>query len=140
MSKDTYTCDICGLRRRGTLTTTTGVTSGSANTAESTSARPIMCYVFQCRPVRGVKEWFQVPIQEGIHIVDAAKARQNGFGKSIRYAMSHPRGKIEIVCTLPSGETVFKFHQSKDDADMIRPFSRVLSPMDTWLDENLCGV
>lgn len=97
-------------------------------------------YVFQCRPVRGVKERFQVPIQEGIHIVDAAKARQNGFGKSIRYAMSHPRGKIEIVCTLPGGETVFKFHQSRDDADMARPFTRVLSPMDTWLDENLCGV
>ena len=97
-------------------------------------------YVFQCRPVTGVKERFQVPILEGIRIVDAAKARQNGFGKSIRYAMSHPRGKIEIVCTLPTGETVFKFHQSKDDADNARPFLRTLSPSDTWLDEELNGV
>ena len=97
-------------------------------------------YIFQCRPVTGVKERFQVPIEEGIRIVDAAKARQNGFGKSVRYAMSHPKGKIEIVCRLPSGETVFKFHQSKDDADMARPFTRVLKPTDTWLDGELNGI
>ena len=97
-------------------------------------------YIFQCRPVTGVKERFQVPIEEGIRIVDAAKARQNGFGKSVRYAMSHPRGKIEILCRLPSGETVFKFHQSKDDADNARPFTRTLSPSDTWLDEELNGI
>lgn len=60
-------------------------------------------YVFQCRPVRGVKGRFQVPISEGIRIVDGAKARQNGFGKSFRYAMSHPRGKIEIISQLDDG-------------------------------------
>ena len=97
-------------------------------------------YVFQCRPVTGVKERFQVPIQEGIRIVDAAKARQNGFGKAIRYAMSHPKGKIEILCCLPSGETVFKFHQSKDDADLARVFTRTLAPSHTWLDSNLNGI
>jgi len=97
-------------------------------------------YIFQCRPVTGVKERFQVPIEEGIRIVDAAKARQNGFGKSVRYAMSHPRGKIEIIGGLPGGETVFKFHQSKDDADMARPFTRVLKPADTWLDGEFNGI
>ena len=97
-------------------------------------------YVFQCRPVTGVKERFQVPIEEGIRIVDAAKSRQNGFGKSVRYAMSHPRGKIEILCRLPNGETVFKFHQSKDDADMARPFTKLLRPADTWLDNDLNGI
>lgn len=97
-------------------------------------------YVFQCRPVTGVKERFQVPIREGIRIVNAAKARQNGFGKSIRYAMSHPRGKIEIIRELPSGETVFKFHQSKDDSDNARIFTLPLSPADTWLDEDLRGI
>lgn len=97
-------------------------------------------YVFQCRPVTGVKERFQVPIREGIRIVNAAKARQNGFGKSIRYAMSHPRGKIEIIGELPGGETVFKFHQSKDDADNARIFALPLSPSDTWLDDDLRGI
>lgn len=96
-------------------------------------------YVFQCRPVTGVKGRFQVPIEEGIRIVDEAKARQNGLGKAIRYIMSHPRGKIEIICKLSNGETLFKFHQSKDDADNALPFTRALSPDDTWLDEDLQG-
>lgn len=97
-------------------------------------------YVFQCRPVKGVKGRFQVPIEEGIRIVDDAKARQNGFGKSFRYIMSHPRGKIEILCKLPSGETAFKFHQSKDSTDNARIFLQKLSSADTWLDEELHGI
>ena len=97
-------------------------------------------YIFQCRPVTGVKGRFQVPLQEGVRIVDSAKALQNGFGKSVRYAMSHPRGKIEIFCQLPNGETVFKFHQSRDDRDISRAFTRRLSPADTWLDGELNGI
>lgn len=97
-------------------------------------------YIFQCRPVTGVKKNFQVPISEGIRIVDCAKSMQNGFGKAVRYAMSHPLGKIEIFCQSPKGETVFKFHQSKFPADAARVFCRVLSPTDTWLDDSLCGV
>ena len=34
-------------------------------------------YIFQCRPVTGVKGRFQVPIAEGIGIVDGAKAMQS---------------------------------------------------------------
>ena len=97
-------------------------------------------YIFQCRPVTGVKGRFQVPIQEALEIVDQAKSHPNGFGKSVRYAMSHPRGKIEIVCRLPGGETVFKFHQSKYEEDNARAFTRMLSPTDTWLDAELNGM
>ena len=97
-------------------------------------------YIFQCRPVTGVKGRFQVPLTEGVRIVDDAKARQNGLGKAVRYAMSHPRGKIEIFCQLPNGETVFKFHQSRDDRDISRAFTRRLSPADTWLDGELNGI
>lgn len=95
-------------------------------------------YIFQCRPVRGVKGRFQVPLAEGIGIVDGAKAMQNGLGKSVRYAMSHPRGKIEILGRLPgTEETIFKFHQNKYPEDSARIFTRKLSPTDTWLDEEL---
>lgn len=97
-------------------------------------------YVFQCRPVTGVKGRFQVPLTEGIRIVDEAKSRQNGLGKAVRYAMSHPRGKIEIVCELENGETLFKFHQNKYPEDRSRPFTVRLSPTDTWLDGELRGM
>lgn len=97
-------------------------------------------YVFQCRPVQGVRQRFQVPIEEGLRIVDDAKARQNGFGKSIRYVMSHPLGKIEILCKLPNSETAFKFHQSKNESDSARLFTQRLSARDTWLDEDLQAI
>ena len=97
-------------------------------------------YIFQCRPVTGVRGEFQVPIREGIRIVDGAKSRQNGFGKAVRYAMSHPLGKIEIVCQSPEGETLFKFHQSKYPQDSARAFTVRLGPQDAWLDENLRAV
>ena len=97
-------------------------------------------YIFQCRPVTGVKGRFQVPLSQGLRIVDDAKSRQNGLGKAVRYIMSHPRGKIEVVCELPGGETLFKFHQSKYQEDSARCFTVRLSPEDTWLDGALEGV
>ncbi len=97
-------------------------------------------YIFQCRPVTGVKGRFQIPLREGIRIVDGAKAMQNGIGKSIRFAMSHPLGKIEIIGELPSGEAVFKFHQSKNPEDSARIFTRKLGDGDCWFDENLMPI
>lgn len=95
-------------------------------------------YIFQCRPVRGVKGRFQVPLAEGIGIVDGAKAMQSGLGKAVRYAMSHPRGKIEILGQLPgTDETIFKFHQNKYPEDNARIFTRKLTEHDTWLDNEL---
>ena len=97
-------------------------------------------YIFQCRPVTGVHSRFQVPLNEGIRIVDEAKSRQNGFGKAVRYAMSHPLGKIEIFCRMPGGETVFKFHQSKYPENAARVFTANLASTDTWLDGELKGM
>lgn len=94
-------------------------------------------YIFQCRPVTGVKGRFQVPFKEGIRLVDEAKCRQNGFGKSVRYVLSHPLGKIEIFGTLPNGETVFKFHQSKYPENAARIFTRTLPDGCCWLDDDL---
>ncbi|MBE6990657.1 MAG: KamA family radical SAM protein [Ruminococcaceae bacterium] len=97
-------------------------------------------YVFQCRPVTGVKGRFQVPLREGVGIVDGAKALQNGVGKAIRYAMSHPRGKIEILGEMEPGRMLFKFHQSRDASDASRLFTAELGAEDTWLDGELQGV
>ncbi len=94
-------------------------------------------YIFQCRPVTGVRGRFQVPLAEAIRIVDAAKSQQSGLGKCVRFAMSHPRGKIRIIGALEDGQLVFKFHQCKYPEDAARIFTRVVSPTDTWLDDEL---
>ena len=97
-------------------------------------------YIFQCRPVTGVKGRFQVPLLEGVKIVDAAKGMQNGVGKGVRFAMSHPRGKIEILGELEEGRMLFKFHQNKYPTDASRIFTADLAPDATWLDEDLQGI
>ena len=98
-------------------------------------------YIFQCRPVTGVKGRFQVPLLEGMRITDEARDMQNGFGKSVRYVMSHHRGKIEILGLLPGfagGSTaLFKFQQARTDTDTNTLFTRPLLSTDTWLDDDL---
>ena len=91
-------------------------------------------YVFQCRPVRGVLNHFQVPLLQGVQIVDGAKALLSGQGKCIKYAMSHPSGKIEIIGQGPDGDMIFKYHQAKDAKDRNRIFLQKVSENTCWLE------
>ncbi|NLC73012.1 MAG: KamA family radical SAM protein [Ruminococcaceae bacterium] len=133
----------CGVSVRNQTVLLKGVNDNPEVLAELlrglTSISAFPYYIFQCRPVTGVKGQFQVPILDGIKIVDAAKSLQNGVGKNIRYAMSHPRGKIEIIGNLPNGETIFKFHQNMNTEDSAKIFTTRLKSTDTWLDYELSG-
>jgi len=88
-------------------------------------------YIFQCRPVKGVKGGFQVPLIEGYDIVEAAKARQNGFGKHLHYCMSHPTGKIELLGKTEAG-MVTKYHEAKDKNNYGKIFIRKTDPEQCW--------
>ncbi|NCC42671.1 MAG: KamA family radical SAM protein [Clostridia bacterium] len=90
-------------------------------------------YIFQCRPVAGVKNQFQVPIKKGYSIVEEAKNMQNGIGKNFRYVLSHDTGKIEILANLSDGSTLFKYHQAKDSIDAGRLFTKELTDTQCWL-------
>ena len=91
-------------------------------------------YLFQCRPVEGVKNQFQVPIRRGAAIVDEAKRRMSGPGKAFRYAMSHPTGKIEILGEYDE-RMLFRYHQAKDERDNARIFTRPLSDTECWFSD-----
>lgn len=88
-------------------------------------------YIFQCRPVEGVKNQFQVPLVKGVSIVDEGKNRMSGPAKAIRYVMSHPRGKIEILGRV-GDELLFKFHQAKYKEDEARIFTRPVVMDECW--------
>lgn len=90
-------------------------------------------YIFQCRPVKGVKHQFQVPILEGYAIVEKAKTMQNGQGKAFRYVMSHPTGKIEFLGPASSEDFLMKYHQAKFDEDQGRIFRIHLSDDQCWI-------
>jgi KamA family protein len=91
-------------------------------------------YVFQCRPVKRVKSHFQVPICEGLRIVEDAKAKCNGHSKRFKYIMSHKTGKIEILGTL-NGNIYFKYHEAKDRKNLGRMFKRRVDEKAGWLDD-----
>ena len=70
-----------------------------------TSIGVVPYYVFQCRPVTGVGSQFQIPLEKGYRIVEAARASLNGQAKSFRFVMSHPTGKIELIGPPPGGQS-----------------------------------
>lgn len=90
-------------------------------------------YIFQCRPVRGVLNHFQVPLKRGYQIVEQAKEAQNGQGKCVRYLLSHSTGKIEIIGETPTAQMVFKYHQAKEEKDSNRLFMQKIEPDQCWI-------
>lgn len=90
-------------------------------------------YIFQCRPVTGVMNQFQVPLIKACHIVQEAMNMQNGQGKSCRFMLSHETGKIEILGVMEGGKMVFRYHQAKNPADAGRIFVRNISEKICWL-------
>ena len=91
-------------------------------------------YVFQCRPVKRVKQHFQVPICRGIEIVEKAKAHCNGHSKRFKYIMSHRTGKIEILGIFED-EIYFKYHQAKNRKKLGKIFTRPVDESAGWLDD-----
>jgi len=91
-------------------------------------------YVFQCRPVKRVKHHFQVPICEGLRIVEKAKENCNGHSKRFKYIMAHVTGKIEILGIM-NGEIYFKYHQAKNRENLGMMFKRRVNETAGWLDD-----
>ena len=100
---------------------------------ELVSCGVIPYYIFQCRPVEGVQNQFQVPLLRGIEIVENAKKQMNGQSKSVRYAMSHPTGKIEILGKAGPNQMLFKYHQAKYEQDHSRIFTQNVGDTQCWL-------
>lgn len=92
-------------------------------------------YVFQCRPVKGVKHSFQLPISKGVKIVEEAKKSLSGHSKRFKFIMSHKTGKIEILGEY-NKEILFKYHQSPIESNMGTIFGLKLGDKQGWLDDN----
>jgi L-lysine 2,3-aminomutase len=91
-------------------------------------------YVFQCRPVKRVKRFFQLPIEKGYRIVEEAKSMLPGPGKRFRYVMSHRTGKVEVMAIV-GDEIYFKYHQARDRRNLGVSFKCKLKPGAGWLDD-----
>jgi KamA family protein len=90
-------------------------------------------YVFQCRPVKGVKNHFQVPIPQGCDLISAVRSELSGIEKKFRYIMSHETGKIEILGRLDNGNIAFKYHQTQSTALQNKLFCKTIQDDQCWL-------
>lgn len=93
-------------------------------------------YMFQCRPVKAVKETFEIPLAEGYDLIEEAKAGLSGPAKHFRFAMSHPRGKIEMVGKTED-QMIFRFIQAKNTEDIGKTFIKEINPKGRWFDRDL---
>ena len=91
-------------------------------------------YLYQCRRPFYVQDNLQVPIADGIRIVESAKERMSGMSKSFRFILAHRWGKVEMLGFLEDGRAVFKYHEARKDEDQGRIFATELAEGQTWLD------
>lgn len=71
---------------------------------------------------------FQVPMEQGIEIVENAKRLVSGMDKAVKYCLSHPAGKLEILTKTGEDELLFRFHEAKDPARCGQVFRHRTAP------------
>ncbi len=90
-------------------------------------------YVFQNRPVAG-NAGFVVPLGRAYAVVETAKAKASGLAKRVRLAMSHAKGKIEVLAV--EGDRIYlKYHEARNPADYGRLLVRRLPEGAAWFDD-----
>lgn len=53
-------------------------------------------YLYQCMPVERVRHHFQIPLKEGVDLVDKARRKMDGYAKRFKFIIGHDIGKLEI--------------------------------------------
>lgn len=94
-------------------------------------------YLFQCRPLKGVKGYFTVPLLEAVDIVDRTRAKLSGVAKRFRFSMSHIKGKMEIIGTTQGGRLILKQHQAKDNENLNKFFTVPVDENSYWLEDDI---
>ena len=70
-------------------------------------------------------------------IVENAKRLVSGMDKAVKYCLSHPAGKLEILTKTGENELLFRFHEAKDPARCGQVFRHRTLPDGCWLPDEL---
>jgi KamA family protein len=93
-------------------------------------------YLYQCMPVERVRHHFQVPLKEGVDLVDDARRKMDGYAKRFKFIIGHDIGKLEI-CGRTGDKLILKQlharpgHQEESSRILIRQ----LTDNGGWLDD-----
>jgi len=93
-------------------------------------------YLYQCMPVSRVRHHFQVPLKQGIDIVDTAKLRLDGYAKRFKFIMGHDIGKIEICGRIEDKLILKQIHSRPEEPEKAsRMMVMKLDDKAGWLDD-----
>ena len=93
-------------------------------------------YLYQCMPVERVRHQFQVPLKDGVRIVDEARRQMDGYSKRFKFIMGHDIGKLEI-CGEIEGKLILKQLHAREghEEESSRILIRELTDNGGWLDD-----
>jgi len=93
-------------------------------------------YLYQCMPVSRVRHHFQVPLKDGVDIVDTARLGLDGYGKRFKFIMGHDIGKIEI-CGRVDDKLILKHIHSRPEKPEMASEMKIMKLTDTagWLED-----
>ena len=93
-------------------------------------------YLYQCMPVSRVRHHFQVPLIQGVDIVNKAKMQLDGYAKRFKFIIAHKIGKIEI-CARNGDELIMnQIHFCTDESgEDSRIIIRKLNETGGWLED-----
>jgi len=93
-------------------------------------------YLYQCMPVSRVRHHFQVPLKQGIDLVDTAKLRLDGYAKRFKFIMGHDIGKIEICGRIEDKLILKQIHSRPEEPEKAsRMMIMQLDDKAGWLDD-----
>jgi lysine 2,3-aminomutase len=93
-------------------------------------------YLYQCMPVARVRHHFQVPLKQGVDIVDQARHHFDGYAKRFKFIIGHDIGKLEICGRVDNVLVLKQLHaRSGHDGEISRLMVRLLTETGGWLDD-----
>ncbi|HVO83071.1 MAG TPA: KamA family radical SAM protein [Syntrophobacteria bacterium] len=93
-------------------------------------------YLYQCMPVARVRHHFQVPLKQGVDMVDKAKQYFDGYAKRFKFIIGHDIGKLEICGRAGNVLVLKQLHaRSGHNEEASRLMMRLLTETGGWLDD-----
>ncbi len=93
-------------------------------------------YLYQCMPVARVRHHFQVPLREGVDIVDEARKQLDGYAKRFKFIIGHDIGKIEVCGRIGDKLILKQLHaRPEHPEESSRMLVRQLTDKGGWLDD-----
>jgi len=93
-------------------------------------------YLYQCMPVARVRHHFQVPLRQGVDLVDQARQQFDGYAKRFKFIIGHEIGKIEICGRIGDKLVLKQIHApAKNQKQASRILIRKLTEQGGWLED-----